>query len=278
VLKLVRKWLEAGVMVDGTVRETLAGTPQGGVISPLLANIYLDGLDRYWETECSHLGLLVRYADDFVVMCKTASAAKEARRRVEVHLTRWGLTLHPDKTRLVDLRPKHGNGSFLFLGCTVKKRRSIQRLPWCHFMHRWPSPRAMKRIRERVHELTNASRSGARDVQAIITSLNPVLRGWGNYFRTGTADREFNHLDNYVHGRIVHWLWRRGGQRARFRPSRWPHERLHEMGLHQLRTTVRYPAQATPRRPSVSRVREIRTHGLTGGLAQQFPSETGKGK
>jgi group II intron reverse transcriptase/maturase len=279
VLKLIRKWLEAGVMVDGTVRETLAGTPQGGVISPLLANIYLDALDRYWETECSHLGVLVRYADDFVVMCKTASAAKEAHRRVEQHLARWRLTLHPDKTRLVDMRPKHGNGSFIFLGCTVKKRRSIQRLPWCHFVHRWPSPKAMKRIRGRVHDLTDASRSGASDVKEIIASLNPVLRGWGNYFRTGTADREFNQLDDYVHRRIVRWLWRRGGQRIRFQSSKWPHARLHAMGLHQLRTTVRYPAQATPPRPSVSRVREIRTHGLIGGLAQRFPSATtGKGK
>jgi group II intron reverse transcriptase/maturase len=256
VLKLIRKWLEAGVMVDGTVRETLAGTPQGGVISPLLANIYLDALDRYWETECKHLGILVRYADDFVVMCKSAAAAKEAHRRVGAHLATWGLALHPDKTRLVDVRPKHGNGSFVFLGCTVRKRRSIQRMPWCHFMHRWPSPRAMKRIRQRVHDLTDASTSGAGDVAQIIATLNPVLRGWGNYFRTGNADREFNQIDDYVHRRIVRWLWRRGGQRARFCPSKWPHARLHEMGLHQLRTTVRYSAQAAPRRPSVSRVRE----------------------
>jgi group II intron reverse transcriptase/maturase len=266
VLKLIRKWLEAGVMVDGAMRETLAGTPQGGVISPLLANIYLNALDRYWETECKQLGILVRYADDFVVMCRTESQAKEARRRVGEHLTRWALRLHPDKTRLVDLRPKHGNGSFVFLGCTVKKRRSIQRLPRCHFVHRWPSPKAMTKIRERVHDLTTTGRRGLPDVAQLIATLNPVLRGWGNYFRMGTGDREFNQLDYYVRERIVHWLWRRGGQRARFRPSRWTHERLYGMGLHQLRTTVRYPAQATSRRPSVSRVRETRTHGLNGGL------------
>ncbi len=99
----------------------------------------------------------------------------------------------------------------------------------------------------------------------LIATLNPVLRGWGNYFRTGTAEREFNELDHYVRERVVHWLWRRGGQRVRFRPSRWSHERLHGMGLHRLRSTVKYPAQAAPRRPSVSRVREIRTHGLNRG-------------
>src|SRR6202158_1293961 len=93
VLKLIRKWLEAGVLEDGTVRETLAGTPQGGVISPLLANIYLHRLDRIWTERCSHLGVLMRYADDFVVMCKTEAQANETRRRVGIIMERLGLTL-----------------------------------------------------------------------------------------------------------------------------------------------------------------------------------------
>jgi len=266
VVKLIRKWLEAGVMQDGAIRETLAGTPQGGVISPLLANIYLHAFDRYWQAECSHLGELVRYADDFVVMCKTESAAKEALRRVRAKLAELKLELHPDKTRIVDVR--RGRGSFVFLGCTLRKQRSILRAPHLHFMQRWPSPRAMKRIRDRIHHLTDSSRSGVRDVTEIITSLNPVLRGWSNYFRTGNADTKFNQVDNYVRGRIVRWLWRRGGQRARFRPSKWPHDRLFAMGLYQLRTRVHYPAQASPIRSSVSRVRETCTHGLKGGLAQ----------
>jgi group II intron reverse transcriptase/maturase len=88
VLKLIRQWLEAGVMEDGAVRETLAGTPQGGVISPLLANIYLNKLDRIWAARCSQLGVLVRYADDFVAMCGTESRAREALRRI-------GLVMNP---------------------------------------------------------------------------------------------------------------------------------------------------------------------------------------
>jgi group II intron reverse transcriptase/maturase len=265
VLKLILKWLEAGVMEDGTVRETLAGTPQGGVISPLLANIYLNAFDRWWEAECMHLGLLVRYADDFVVLCRSESAAKEALRRIRERMQALGLELHPEKTRLVDLR--RGRQGFEFLGCMLRKRRSIQRAPSRHYLQRWPSPRAMRRIRQRVHELTDVRRIRARDVKEIIASLNPVLRGWSNYFRTGNADARFNQVDDYVHERIVRWLWRRGGQRSRFWPSKWPHARLHAMGLYQLRTRVRYPAQAAPRRPSVSRVRETRTHGLNGGLA-----------
>lgn len=264
VVKLIRKWLGAGVMEDGTVRETLAGTPQGGVISPLLANIYLHDLDRIWEQECKHLGLLVRYADDFVVMCKTESQAKEAQRRVGIIMERLGLMLHPDKTRIVDLR--RGKEGFTFLGCTIRKRRSIQRAPHLHFVQRWPSPKAMKRVRERVRDLTDARRSGAKDVKEIVASINPVLRGWGNYFRTGNADREFNRIDEYAYGRLVRWMQRRGGQRTRYRRDAWPRERLHEeMGLHRLRGTVCYPAYATPRRPSESRVRETRTHGLKGG-------------
>ena len=265
VLKLLRQWLEAGVLEDGSIRETLAGTPQGGVISPLLANIYLNALDRAWYADAQHLGVLVRYADDFVVLCKTASAARAAHQRVQHILTRLGLELHPEKTRAVDLR--RGREGFDFLGCTMRKRRSILRRPNCHFMQRWPSARAMKRVRERVHELTAARGNAAGDVTTVITALNPVLRGWGNYFGTGNADDKFNHVDRYVYQRIGHWLWRRGGQRRRFRAACWPQERLYAMGLYRLQGTVRYPSHATSTRPSVSRVPEIGTHGLKGGPA-----------
>jgi len=263
VLKLIRQWLRAGVMEDGGVRETLAGTPQGGVISPLLANIYLHYLDRLWASKCSHLGVLVRYADDFVVMCRTQSQANEARRRIEVVMQRLGLSLHPEKTRIVRLN--WGKAGFDFLGWHVHKRRSIQRNPRWHFVQRWPSPKAMKRIRDRVHELTDARTAGTSDVKQVIATLNPILRGWGNYFRTGNPDRQFNAIDTYVRERLNRWQHRRGGQRSRFRFEAWPHARYYGLGLHRLQGTVAYPAQATPVRPSLSRVREMRLHGLKGG-------------
>lgn len=263
VLKLIRKWLEAGVMEDGTVRETLAGTPQGGVISPLLANIYLSYLDRIWAWRCKHLGVLVRYADDFVVMCGTKSRAEESHRRLGIIMERLGLELHPDKTRLVDMR--RGREGFVFLGCTVRKRRSIQRNPRWHFVQRWPSPKAMKRLRQRIHELTDVRRVRARKVTEVMAALNPVLRGWGNYFRTGNADRQFNSMDRYVVDRLDHWQARRGGQRRAFRRELWSQYRYWDMGLHRLQGTVRYPAQAAPVRPSLSRVWENHKHGLKGG-------------
>ncbi|MCL4476291.1 MAG: group II intron reverse transcriptase/maturase [Nitrospirae bacterium] len=264
VLKLLRKWLEAGVMEEGAVYKTLAGTPQGGVISPLLANIYLNALDREWQQSSTQLGQLVRYADDFVILCRTETQAKEARRRVEEIMARLGLELHPEKTRIVDLR--RGKEGMEFLGCMIRKRRSIQRASHLHFMQRWPSQKAMKRVRERIHELTSACRSGIRDVKELITKLTPVLRGWGNYFRTGNAEREFNRLDSYVYHRVLRWMKRRGGQRSILCYEKWPSERLYKLGLHKLQGTVCYPAYAMPRRPMVSRVREIRTHGLKGGL------------
>jgi len=264
VVKLIRQWLEAGVMEDGTVRETLAGTPQGGVISPLLANIYLNKLDRIWAARCSQLGILVRYADDFVAMCGAESQAREALRRIGLVMNRLGLTLHPAKTRLVDLR--RGKESFVFLGSTIRKKRSILRAPSRYFMQRWPSRKATKRIRDRVRELTGARQSG-QDVKQIIAELNPVLRGWGNYFRTGNADREFNKLDGFVFRRLRRWQLRRGGQRATGQKA-WTGDQLYGMGLHRLQGTVRYPSQATSPRSSLSCVRENRTHSLKGGYME----------
>jgi group II intron reverse transcriptase/maturase len=260
VVKLIRQWLEAGVMEDGTVRETLAGTPQGGVISPLLANLYLNQLDRIWAARCGQLGILIRYADDYVAMCRTESAAREGLRRIGWVMNRLGLTLHPAKTRLVDLRG--GKESFVFLGCTIRKKRSIQRNPRRHFMQRWPSPKATKKLRERVREITSKRHSG-NDVKRIIAELTPVLRGWGNYFRTGNANREFNKMDHFVWQSLRRWHYRCGGQRATKRPS-FTSDQLHGMGLHRLMGTVRYPAQATPRRSSLSRVPENGAHGLKG--------------
>ena len=122
-------------------------------------------------------------------------------------MNRLGLTLHPAKTRLVDLR--RGRESFEFLGCTLRKKRSIQRWPGKHFMQRWPSPKATKKLRDRVRELTSKKQSG-KDVKQIIAELTPVLRGWGNYFRTGNADREFNKMDGFVVKSLLRWQYRRG--------------------------------------------------------------------
>jgi group II intron reverse transcriptase/maturase len=240
VLKLVRQWLEAGVMDEGEVRNTLAGTPQGGVISPLLANIYLHALDETWERENQHLGVLVRYADDFVVLCESRAQADEALRRVQEILGGIGLELHPDKTRVVELGL--GREGFVFLGCYLRIVRS-------HFkrrtyLFRWPSPKAMNRIRDRVRELTDRRRrAGMKDIREVIRDLNPVLRGWGNYFRTGNASIKFQQVDLYVNQRLVRLMSARNGTKRRpFSALDWPPARFaKELGLHRMLGTIRYP-------------------------------------
>jgi len=115
-------------------------------------------------------------------MCRSASAAREALRRIGLVMNRLGLRLHPTKTRMVDLR--RGKESFVFLGCTIRKRRSTQRNPRWHFMQRWPSPKATKKLRDRVRELTSKRQCG-QEVQQIVAKLTPALRGWANYFQKG---------------------------------------------------------------------------------------------
>ena len=204
VLKLLRQWLAAGVMEDGRWTPTVAGTPQGGVISPLLSNVYLHVLDRVWEDRCAHLGTLVRYADDFVVMCDTKAQVEEARRRVGLVLTRLGLELHPEKTRMVDL--SRGREGFDFLGCHLRKRMSgplwVRTHRRVYYLQRAPSQRAMQRMRTRVRELTPRARCH-EDLRTVIADVNRVLRGWGQYFRTGNAATKFLQMDRYVEGRLA---------------------------------------------------------------------------
>jgi RNA-directed DNA polymerase len=246
VLKLVRKWLKAGVMEEGRIRETVAGTPQGGVISPLLANIYLHAFDEVWERDGRRLGVLARYADDIVVVSPTAQHLEKAERLVRSTLTGLGLELNPEKTRNVDLR--EGREGFDFLGCHFHARvsgRLLERGIRRHYLHRWPSTRAMKRIRQHVKKLTGPNRGGVKDIQVVIRDLNPVLRGWGNYFRTGNAARKFNSIDHYVEARLRRLLIRRYGRNLRpDQVSEWTSDWFRAQGLHRLRGTVRYPGAA----------------------------------
>jgi RNA-directed DNA polymerase len=241
-LKLLRQWLEAGVMEEGVERKPISGTPQGGVISPLLANVYLDVLDETWEREYRHLGKLVRYADDFVVLCRSRAQAEEALRRIGEILGQLGLELHSEKTRIVELGL--GKEGFVFLGCYLRIVRS-------HFvgrtyLFRWPSPRAMNQVRARIRELTDRRRrAGMRDIREVIRELNPVLRGWGTYFRTGNASIKFQQVDRYVCQRLVRLMSSRRSLKHRpFVSSEWtPTRFVEELGLYRLLGTIRYPGK-----------------------------------
>ncbi len=247
VLKLVRQWLQAGVMEDGREIAKLSGTPQGGVISPLLSNIYLSFLDERWERQCSHLGVLVRYADDFAVLCRTRKDCEETERRVRIILARLKLELHPDKTRRLEL--SWGKQGFDFLGCHLRKRLSgpiwEKERRRVYFLQRWPSGRSMKRIRQRVKELTGRKRCGVKDVRVLIEDINPVLRGWGNYFRTGNAANKFIEIDRHVERRLHRFMVKRKGRNLRAgEADQWTREFFEHHGLYRLRGTVKYPETA----------------------------------
>ena len=244
VLKLVRKWLQAGVLAEGVTQKTVMGTPQGGVISPLLANIFLHALDKAWVERGQ--GELVRYADDLVIMCATRDEAEAGLALVREILTKLGLELHPDKTRIVDLR--EGRDGFDFLGCHFRARvsgRLLERGVRRYFLQRWPSTRSMKRVRSRIRELTGRNRNGVKDIRVLIKDLNPVLRGWANYFRTGNAANKFIGLDGYVVGRLQGFLAKRYGRHLRrVQFEQWTRVWFEAHGLYRLRGTIRYPGVA----------------------------------
>jgi RNA-directed DNA polymerase len=205
LLKLLRAMLRAGVMEQGAVRREVAGTPQGGVVSPVLCNVYLHRLDRQWQARGT--GVLVRYADDLVVLCRTRREAEAALRALTAILAELGLELKQAKTRIVHLR--EGGEGMDFLGfhhrhvrLTGPRRRHI------HFLARWPSREAMARARERIREITDRKRLRL-PVEVIVQDLNRFLRGWGGYFRYGSSARHFTRISNYAVQRLARFVAKR---------------------------------------------------------------------
>jgi RNA-directed DNA polymerase len=199
MLKLLRSWLRVGVLENGTVTDSVAGTPQGSPISPLLANVALHVLDEAWQRDHWRLGVLVRYCDDFVLICATEARAEEARRRVSDILAPLGLRLNPDKTRIACLT--RGAEGFDFLGFHHHKVESF-RWPGHWYLQRWPSRRAMASIRAKVRVATD-KRFGGTPWAIVVANLNHVLRGWAAYFRYGNSARKFQDIDLYVHERLA---------------------------------------------------------------------------
>ena len=244
VLKLLRLWLQAGVMDDGVFRETVTGTPQGGVISPLLSNIYLHAFDRAFVAR--GIGTLVRYADDWVVLCSSEREARAALAAAGEILDGLGLELHLEKTRVVDLR--EGREGFDFLGCHLRARvsgRLLERGIRRYYLHRWPSQRAMKRIRGKIKANDRPQPHREKDIRVVIDDLNPILRGWGNYFRTGNAADKFTEIDRYAAWRLKRLMVKRKGRNLKAgQVERWTRHWFRGPGLHQLMGTIRYPGTA----------------------------------
>ena len=207
VLKLIRQWLKAGVMENGERNTSEAGSPQGGPLSPLLSNIYLHVLDMYWAERYYSLGKLVRYADDFVIICGTKQDAQEAMQKVKQIMTRLKLTLHPTKTRIVEMSQE----GFDFLGFHFHKHKSKNTHKLVPYM--CPGQKAMKSVRNKIHEITDRKWL-SKSPQDLIQFLNPVIRGWRNYFRCGNSTWKLSQLDQYVWYRLRRWARLKIGSRG----------------------------------------------------------------
>ncbi len=193
VVKLIELWLKAGVMEDMAVRKELTGTPQGGVISPLLANLYLHWLDQVWETKGyggrRHDAHIVRYADDFVILCKRNPELYLE--RAKSVLDRLGLALNAEKTRVVNAKEE----PFDFLGhrfvVQPSKRSGALRAYY------YPAPKAMASVKGKIREIVRTGQHWKLPV-LIQRRLNPLLRGWGAYFKAGNSRKHFQSIDNYA--------------------------------------------------------------------------------
>ena len=197
VLKLLRALLRVGVMQDGAVRRKVTGTPQGGVISPLLCNVYLHRLDRAWKTD--RHGVLVRYADDLLVMCRSERQAHDALDALRGILAELGLELKQAKTRIVHLRD--GGEGFDFLGFHHRWVRA-SRAKHIQFLARWPSRQGMQHARDEIREITDR-RWLLRPVDDTVREVNAFLRGWTGYFRYGNSARHFDAISNYAAHRVA---------------------------------------------------------------------------
>ncbi|MEW6583793.1 MAG: group II intron reverse transcriptase/maturase [Actinomycetota bacterium] len=198
VLKLIRSWLRAGVLDGATLVHPATGVPQGGGVSPLLANVYLNALDRAWQERCRAVGTLIRYADDLLILCHTKAQAEAALHELRALLADLGLELADDKTRVVCV-DEDGEG-FDFLGFHHRMIESFRKPGW-RYLARWPSARAMQAARQRIRELTDRRRARL-PVGVVVADLNRYLTGWGGYFRRGNSTRKFHTLDRYVVERL----------------------------------------------------------------------------
>ncbi len=216
VLKLLRLMLRAGVMQDGQVRRSATGTPQGGVISPLLANVYLHRIDRAWDAR-QH-GVLVRYADDALVMCRSREQAEAALARLTALLAELGLEPKQAKTRIVHLQVDGEGVDFLgFHHRLVRAQGRRGTGKGVVFLARWPTTRAMQHARNRIRELTDRRRV-LLSVTWIVQDVNRFLRGWAGYFRYGNSARHFDKIMGYARMRIAIFI---GKKHRRSRAFGW---------------------------------------------------------
>ena len=217
VLRLIRAWLKAGVLEDGKVTHPDRGSPQGRVISPVLSNIVLHEVDRQWcDAQGNPLGRvrLVRYADDMVLLARSAEETQEAWKRLQAQFEALHLVVNQEKSRLTTAKE-----GFKFLGFDFRQPRGR--------LYLWPCQKARKNIAQRVRDTVRSFRSSER-LDVVIRKLNPVLNGWCTYFRVGNSNRVFHKIDWAVRSELQLWLRRKHHCSWRHAKNRWHYGFLHE--------------------------------------------------
>jgi len=212
VTKLIKKWLKAGVLENGKVESSDLESPQGSVISPLLSNLYLDYLDTKWERHYSHLGKLVRYADDFVIICKNYKDVKHSYQIIQGIMKRQDLELSGEKTKIVNLWG--GKEGFDFLGYhnrKVKMKTKSNREYYA--MEQWICTKAYARIKGTVKETLNNATT-YNSLETIIKTLNRKIVGWRNYYGLSPT-RILLKMDKYIMMRMIYWYNRKKQRRKR---------------------------------------------------------------
>jgi RNA-directed DNA polymerase len=235
ILKLIRKWLKSGILEEELGNEDITGTPQGGVISPLLANIYLHEFDKFWMEQIRVNGKLVRYADDLVLLFRTEREAKAGLHLVKLKLKELGLELNEEKTKIVNTQ--EGGEGFDFLG--FHHRKVLFPMYKKHYAQKWPSDKSMKAIRSKIHGFLGRRSILNWKLEDVIAVLNPLLRGWMNYFRYGNSTRKFGHIDRYVHERLALWWSKKRGKSGRRWGVDFTWEKYRTCGIQRLSGTVR---------------------------------------
>jgi RNA-directed DNA polymerase len=221
VLRLIYRWLKAGYLLDGGYHDTDQGSPQGGVLSPLLANVYLHGFDAAQRQQKAFIGRLTRYADDFVIQCGTAEQAVRALAWAREELARRGLELHPTKTRVVNDREE----GFDFLGFHHRRVILDGSRKESRGVLRWPSAKACRRFREQIRQHVGPPGRTRSEWGAICRRLGAYLGGWKHYFRHGQSARVFAELDEYVIERAARNLARSQPKGRDRKKRRWTEER-----------------------------------------------------
>jgi RNA-directed DNA polymerase len=205
LLALLRAFLRAGVMEQGAVHRSVTGSPQGGVVSPLLANVYLHRLDRAWR---GAYGTLARYADDALVMCRSKGQAVAALARLTTLLAELGLKPKPAKTRIVKLEVGGEGVDFLGFHHRLVQSRARRGSNRFTYLARWPSRKAMQHARDRIRFMTMRARLAA-PVEEVVGDINLFLRGWAGYFRYGNSAHTFDEIRSYALMRLALFVGKR---------------------------------------------------------------------